>query len=429
MSNAFNSLDRKSILDVIRRKFPGLYKYVKWAYSSPTPLYDSSSKFICNSSTGVRQGDPLGSLLFAAGIHEVLTSVQNSSPRVTLFAYDDDITVICSITDIPQAIKSFERKFLEIGLKINRSKSQLYANEETLRLFQRPPCMYEMKQSSSYMTVLGCPVGRDAEVVHEVSSIIEDFTKILPLIVQLDVQSAFTILSYCINSKPIFLLRAIDPTLIKDSITHFDSLIDSCLSIITSKIKTTPSLITSIDEIESYEEKFPIRSKLVRKIPTNRGGLGLRAGADISKMAWLSSMLFSTQWLYQNLPYFLPQFLPTVVLPQSLQILNEVVTVSEKALIPFDIDPSPEQLREYFRSNKPTPRQKDLVKKMVDDVNMKSIIDHLSAPQFKTTLAWFHGQCDKNTGRWIRSTTTRNKALALSNTKAIDIVLVDKQIE
>jgi hypothetical protein len=52
---------------------------------------------------------------------------------------------------------------------------------------------------------------------------------------------------------------------------------------------------------------------------------------------------------------------------------------------------------------------------MVDDVNMKSIIDHLSAPQFKTTLAWFHGQCDKNIGRWIRSTTTRNKALALSN--------------
>ena len=84
----------------------------------------------------------------------------------------------------------------------------------------------------------------------------------------------------------------------------------------------------------------------------------------------------------------------------------------KKALIPFDIDPSPEQLREYFRSNKPTPRQKDLVKKMVDDVNMKSIIDHLYAPQFKTTLAWFHGQCDKNTGRWIRSTTTRNKALA-----------------
>ena len=191
---------------------------------------------------------------------------------------------------------------------------------------------------------------------------------------------------------------------------------DACLSIISSKIKTTPSLITSINDIESFEEILPRRSQLVRKLPTSRGGLGLRAGADISKSAWLSSMLFSTKWLYQNLPYFLPQFLPTVVLPQSLQILNEVVTVSENALLPFGIDPSPEVLNEYFQLNKPTPRQKELVIKLVDDVNMKTIIDYLTIHiEFKSQLAWFRGQTYKHTGKWLKAATTNNKALKLTD--------------
>lgn len=59
-SNAFNSIRRRIVYDAIATYDPRLLKLFVWAYGSATPVYLTDGSFVCNSESGVRQGDPLG---------------------------------------------------------------------------------------------------------------------------------------------------------------------------------------------------------------------------------------------------------------------------------------------------------------------------------------------------------------------------------
>ena len=91
--NAFNCLNRRAIYTKINIFFPSLSKFIFWAYCSATPIYSSDGTFLFFSETGVKQGDPLGPLFFAAGIQDILVRVREAFSGVTVLAYLDDITL------------------------------------------------------------------------------------------------------------------------------------------------------------------------------------------------------------------------------------------------------------------------------------------------------------------------------------------------
>jgi hypothetical protein len=71
--NAFNCLGRRAIFNKTTSVFPSLSKFIFWAYGSATPIYASDGTFLFFIETGVKQGDPPGPLLFAAGLQDVFT--------------------------------------------------------------------------------------------------------------------------------------------------------------------------------------------------------------------------------------------------------------------------------------------------------------------------------------------------------------------
>ena len=68
--NAFNSVRRDSIFEVVANKIPEILPYVISSYETSSSLYHGS--FTLQSSEGVQQGDPLGPLLFSLAISATL---------------------------------------------------------------------------------------------------------------------------------------------------------------------------------------------------------------------------------------------------------------------------------------------------------------------------------------------------------------------
>ena len=61
--NAFNLVDRSVMLSEVRRRCPGISRWVEFCYSNPARLYYGDQTLW--SSQGVQHGDPLGPLLFS----------------------------------------------------------------------------------------------------------------------------------------------------------------------------------------------------------------------------------------------------------------------------------------------------------------------------------------------------------------------------
>ena len=87
VSNAFNSIDRKTFIGKIATRYPFLYFLVNEGYSNSSTLF--AGKHCIPSSRGIQQGDPLGPALFALADDKI---AKNVSLELNIW-YLDDATI------------------------------------------------------------------------------------------------------------------------------------------------------------------------------------------------------------------------------------------------------------------------------------------------------------------------------------------------
>ena len=116
--NAFNCVNRHHILSTVERLVPGLDRYARAAYSTPSHLMFGDR--IISSSCGVQQGDPLGPLLFSLAVRHI------SHATICPFNvwYLDDATLGGTLTEIAAGIEWVREEASKIGLLLNESKCE-----------------------------------------------------------------------------------------------------------------------------------------------------------------------------------------------------------------------------------------------------------------------------------------------------------------
>jgi hypothetical protein len=302
ISNAFNSISREAIKDGIMRYCPYLLSYFLWAYGDATDLVLINGKVIGQSSSGVRQGDPLGPIFFSLGFHGPLLDTKEAFPDVDLMAYLDDGVFHSNITRAIEALKFFTTALKKVNLKINLKKTVIFGNSHIVDNFFDPD-LPDICHSSHGFVVLGCPIGSSDFVKNELEKLYIDFTKRLFLLRKVDVQTSFILLKFCVNTKWNYYGRVCCPWLIKNFASKIDSEIDN--------------LISGLIGINS----LPQVSGIIRNFPSS---LGIPRFEDISKPSWVSSFLKAFNFAKNN---FLKAWNWVVVSGDSL-LLNHIQTIN-----------------------------------------------------------------------------------------------------
>jgi hypothetical protein len=123
-SNAFNSVDRNSMLNAVLSRFPGMFGWVQYCYGVGARLYAGCETI--EAFAGCQQGDPLGPLLFALVLQPLLLRLRDEF-GLTVGAYLDDLTVAGPSHRVSDAVRWLRVEGPRHGLHISPSKTVVWS--------------------------------------------------------------------------------------------------------------------------------------------------------------------------------------------------------------------------------------------------------------------------------------------------------------
>ena len=113
-------MDRGHILSEVRRHLPSLSAFAEWCYGDHSVLLFGNNTIA--SASGCQQGDPLGIILFAIGLHPLVRRIQDEVPSLLLHSwYLDDGQAIGTLMDIKKVFELIMEMSPLLGLSINLS--------------------------------------------------------------------------------------------------------------------------------------------------------------------------------------------------------------------------------------------------------------------------------------------------------------------
>ncbi|TIB59545.1 hypothetical protein E3P77_04160, partial [Wallemia ichthyophaga] len=255
-SNAFNTVNRPSIARATHKHLNPIFKAVKWAYNQPSSLlmHDGQSPVCIPSSQGVRQGDPMGPLLFSLSIRYTLQLLQKQlAGRATLLAYLDDI-VIFSAVNVMDEVDDFFRG-TKCGLVLNRNKCEVKKWEDV---------------RSHGTMMLGSMVGPRSARIDFLRAKTHQTLEKLDSLEGIRSQYQLLLLHRCIQTE----LRHLQRTLRTDDMMEEWETIDQALHDKVRRLRGSPRQ----RDLDGWIFGMPLRY----------GGLGLPSHASIAPLAYRS---------------------------------------------------------------------------------------------------------------------------------------------
>ncbi|XP_026459150.1 uncharacterized protein LOC113359785 [Papaver somniferum] len=273
-SNAFNMVDRTTLLQEVRSHCPAIAQWVEFCYAKPARLYYND--FILSSGKGVQQGDPLGPLLFALTLHPVVLSIASKCKLDLNAWYLDYGTIIDDTLEVSKALAIIQSEGVRRGLHLNITKTELFWPTPDPRSLIPGVFPDNIGRPSTDVKLLGGPVSLDLQFSKEM--VMRRVTKTINLMSVVkklkDPQSELLLLHNCTGvSRLYFTMSTTNPLALQQAMTHFDDHLFQYLR----------QLITA-----DGAGFGPLQYRIAT-LPIKDGGLGVYTMQDTSNYCYLDS--------------------------------------------------------------------------------------------------------------------------------------------
>jgi len=265
MANAYNTLSRVAFLTSCPLS---LLPLAAMTYCRPGNLYLRQGKRIVGyfySTTGVRQGDVLGPLLFAAAIEETLMLIAKKY-GVKVLAYLDDVNILGTDPVVTEMARDEMLEMLAaVGLLENPSKRQIVS------LFSPSP-----------VKIVGAYVAGPEEAIQAalVSKVPEDFFLRLS---HLHPTIAMLLLRVCGEPRFTFLARTHSPEQLKPAAAAMNR----------TSYKALASILAL--PLEDLMSEAAADSRFLASLPVKMGGLAVTDWEVLSPVAYRASSMGGSQ--------------------------------------------------------------------------------------------------------------------------------------
>ena len=265
---------------------------------------DSGTVHEIDQGEGGEQGDPMMPLLFSLGQHPALRSVQDQLGNVRVFAYLDDVWVVCAPDRVSEVYATLQTElWRHARIRVHDAKTQVW-NRGGVRplgcdILDRAARAVNPDHTTVWrgsvdaptheqgITVLGTPLGHDDFIRAHLEQIAQEHAVLLERIPSVpDTQSAWALLLHCANARANYCLRVVRPDVAEDFAHAHNAGLWQCLSDI---LRVSPDLCDRLSKDSS-------------SLPLSMGGLGLRNAVRTSVPAFWASWADSLQMVHERHP-------------------------------------------------------------------------------------------------------------------------------
>ena len=262
--NAFNTLSRDNMFQIVHEQLPELYPFIHMCYKSASFLNFGEHQLL--SDEGIQQGDPLGPLLFCATSLKLACSIKSEFN----VWYLDDGSIGGNVESLLLDLETVRRVGPTIGLILNEDKCEIITDDVSVivKLQAVMPKIRHIRCSESEL--LGAPIGDETAVNTVLSSKLAVFNLLASRLKSLNAHDGLFLLKNCFSiPKLLYLLRC--------SACYKSSLLAEYDDV----IRQTLNVILNIDLSDVIWKQATL--------PVSSGGLGIRLAVDLALPAFLSS--------------------------------------------------------------------------------------------------------------------------------------------
>ena len=213
--NAFNSIDRKKVMEAVASVAPQLLEWVTFCYHSHSTSFLPNGHPI-RSEQGVQQGDPLGPLLYSLAWHTVVSQLPPSL-RLNLW-YLDDGHLVGDMPSLRAALDIILTQGSTMGVVVNEAKCSLWGPGARVDAMADGPLANVPIipwEPESGIRVLGLPICYPGNIAFGRSlfgKVLADLSQATTVLHTLgDTQTEHLLLRYCLDAcKVMHLLRRLN---------------------------------------------------------------------------------------------------------------------------------------------------------------------------------------------------------------------------